>query len=69
MDKCKWLKKELCGCKDCPMWMKYCPLSDFPGVCKFEENTPLRHPTDDTSPRGEALGETKEDKRWMYLKR
>lgn len=39
MDKCKWIKKELCGCKDCPMWMKYCPVPDVPGVCKFEEKS------------------------------
>ena len=37
MDKCKWLNSEFCVNKDCPMRGDYCPVPDFPGVCRFEE--------------------------------
>lgn len=37
MDKCKWLHNEFCVNSDCPMRAEYCPVPDYPGVCKYEE--------------------------------
>lgn len=37
MNKCKWCYDEVCVNSDCPMCTEYCPLDNFPGVCRFEE--------------------------------
>ena len=37
MAECKWMKNEFCVNHDCPMRADYCPLPDYPGVCKFED--------------------------------
>ena len=37
MSKCKWLNNEFCVNSYCPMRADYCPVPDYPGVCRFEE--------------------------------
>ena len=37
MADCKWMWDEFCVNSDCPMCADYCPVADFPGVCRFEE--------------------------------
>ena len=37
MSKCKWEQDEVCVNADCPMCADFCPVSDVPGVCRFEE--------------------------------
>lgn len=34
---CKWLYGEVCVNSDCPLRAEFCPLTEFPGVCKYEE--------------------------------
>ena len=34
---CKWCKDEFCVNADCPMCADYCPVADYPGVCRYEE--------------------------------
>ncbi len=36
---CKWCYDEICVNSDCPLCTEYCPLDDFPGVCRFEERS------------------------------
>lgn len=35
--KCKWELDEICVNADCPMCCDYCPVVDYPDVCKWEE--------------------------------
>ena len=44
MADCKWMLDEFCVNDQCPMYTDYCPVVDYPGVCRFEE-------------RGEANGD------------
>lgn len=37
MADCRWMKDEFCVNADCPMCADYCPVADYPGVCRFEE--------------------------------
>ena len=37
MINCKWLNNEFCTNPDCPMRADYCPVPDYPGVCRFED--------------------------------
>lgn len=37
---CKWLSddfNEICVNADCPLCADFCPVSDTPGVCRYEE--------------------------------
>lgn len=36
MANCKWMQSAICTNPDC-MKGRYCPLPDYPGVCKFED--------------------------------
>ena len=38
---CKYCKDEFCVNDSCPMRGDYCPVVDFPGVCKYETFEPL----------------------------
>ena len=37
MTECKWLQDEICVNADCPVCADYCPVVNYPGVCRFEE--------------------------------
>ncbi len=37
MADCKWMWDEFCVNPDCPMRADYCPVVDYPGVCRFEK--------------------------------
>ena len=37
MKNCKWMHNEFCVNDKCPMRADYCPVPDFPGVCRFED--------------------------------
>lgn len=37
MAECKWMQDEICVNADCPVCCDYCPVVDYPGVCRFEE--------------------------------
>lgn len=37
MSKCKWEQDEVCVNADCPLCADFCPVSDVPGVCRFED--------------------------------
>ena len=37
MPDCKYCKNEVCVNADCPMRADFCPVVDFPGVCRFED--------------------------------
>ncbi len=37
MEKCKWEQDEVCVNADCPLCADFCPVSDTPGVCRFED--------------------------------
>ena len=37
MTDCKYCQDEVCVNADCPMCCDFCPVVDFPGVCRFEE--------------------------------
>lgn len=34
---CKWLKDEVCVNGDCPAVADFCPVANYPGVCRYEE--------------------------------
>ena len=34
---CKWLKDEVCVNSDCPAVADFCPVVNYPGVCRYEE--------------------------------
>ncbi len=34
--KCAYENDKACSNVKCPMWANYCPVSDKPGICKFE---------------------------------
>lgn len=36
MGECKWIQSAICTNPDC-MKGRYCPLPDYPGVCKYED--------------------------------
>lgn len=36
MANCKWMQSAICTNPDC-MKGRYCPVPDYPGVCKYEE--------------------------------
>ena len=37
MPDCKYCQDEICVNADCPMCCDFCPVVDYPGVCRFEE--------------------------------
>lgn len=37
LDDCKWMQDEFCVNADCPACADYCPVANYPGVCRFEE--------------------------------
>ena len=37
MGKCKHYRDEVCTNADCPLCADFCPVSDIPGVCRFED--------------------------------
>jgi hypothetical protein len=37
MAECKWLQDEICCNDKCPVCCDFCPVVNYPGVCKFEE--------------------------------
>ena len=37
MTDCKYCQDEVCVNADCPMRADFCPVVDFPGVCRFED--------------------------------
>lgn len=37
MTKCKWEQNEVCVNASCPLRADFCPVSDTPGVCRFED--------------------------------
>lgn len=40
MKRCKHLSdddQEICCCGDCPVCADFCPLTDYPTVCRFYE--------------------------------
>ena len=36
---CRWCEgsDEVCVNADCPLCAGFCPLTDFPGVCRYED--------------------------------
>lgn len=36
MPDCKWMQDEICVNADCPACADYCPVPDYPGVCRFD---------------------------------
>lgn len=34
---CKWLKDEVCVNGDCQAVADFCPVVNYPGVCRYEE--------------------------------
>jgi hypothetical protein len=34
---CKYCEDEFCVNADCPMCCDYCPVPDYPEVCRFED--------------------------------
>ena len=34
---CKWCCEEVCTNPTCPIRADFCPVADYPGVCRFEE--------------------------------
>lgn len=42
MVECKYCFDEICVNADSPMCADYCPVSDTPGVCKWEKRTPQK---------------------------
>ena len=37
MRKCKWEEDEVCVNADCPICADFCPVVDYPGVCRYED--------------------------------
>ena len=40
MDACKWLSdsfNQMCVNGDCPYCADYCPVTEFPEICKYSE--------------------------------
>ena len=37
MDKCKWEQDEVCVNADCPVCADFCPVCNYPEICKFAE--------------------------------
>lgn len=37
MSKCKWEQDEVCVNAECPVCADFCPVMNYPGVCRFEE--------------------------------
>ncbi len=35
--KCKWYWDEFCTNAECPCCADYCPLNDYPDMCKYYE--------------------------------
>lgn len=35
--KCKWCYEEVCTNASCPACADFCPVVDYPGVCRLEE--------------------------------
>lgn len=42
---CKWYYEEVCTNASCPVCADFCPVVDFPGVCRFEESESDQEPT------------------------
>ena len=36
-DTCKWLMDEVCVNADCPYCADFCPVTEYPEICRFEE--------------------------------
>lgn len=42
---CEWCYEEVCVKSGCPACGDYCPVSDLPGICRYEERrdmTPMK---------------------------
>ena len=37
MEKCKWEQDEVCVNADCPLCADFCPVTNYPEICKFAE--------------------------------
>lgn len=37
MADCKWMLDEICVNDKCPICTDYCPVVNYPGVCRFED--------------------------------
>ena len=42
---CKWCYEEECTNASCPVCADFCPVVDYPGVCRFEESESDQEPT------------------------
>lgn len=42
---CKWYYEEVCTNASCPVCADFCPVVDYPGVCRFEESESDQEPT------------------------
>ena len=42
---CKWCHEEACTNASCPVCADFCPVVDYPGVCRFEEIESDQEPT------------------------
>ena len=51
MPDCKYCQDEICVNADCPMRADFCPVVDFPGVCRFEERNKTNVKNDETGNR------------------
>lgn len=41
---CKWRYEEVCTNASCPVRADFCPVVDYPGVCRFEESESTQEP-------------------------
>ena len=46
MPECKYCTDEICVNADCPMCTDFCPVSDVPDVCKWEDREPKERGAD-----------------------
>ena len=51
MPDCKYCQDEICVNADCPMCAEYCPVVDFPGMCRFEERNKTNAKNDEAGHR------------------
>ena len=51
MTDCKYCQDEICVNADCPMRADFCPVVDFPGVCRFEERNKTNAKNDEAGHR------------------
>ena len=51
MPDCKYCQDEICVNDECPMCADYCPVADFPGMCRFEERNKTNAKNDEAGHR------------------